>query len=121
MDHTTDVDRPYRDAWRHFWRWYIASLCMFVGFLPVFASIGLAFPSVIANGGLIFALFAIYGITWVAVTNVARRWPCPRCGEYFFGSMWLPQLPMLFVRTCRSCGLPRNAPSDPDAPTMSVT
>jgi hypothetical protein len=86
---------------------------MFVAFLPLFATISALFPRIVAQDGVIFSLFGIYALSWVAVTSVARRWPCPRCGEYFFGTLVVPQLPMLFVRSCRSCGLPKNAATDP--------
>lgn len=119
MDRVTEAAGPYSESWRRHRRWYLTSLGMFVGYLPVFATIGMAFPGLISNDWVIFPLFAIYAITWISVTNVARRWPCPRCGERFFGGLWLPQLPMLLVRSCRSCGLPKNAPADPDPPTMS--
>jgi hypothetical protein len=117
----SDAAGPYTDSWQSYRRWYLASLGMFVGYLPVGVTIGMLFPGIISNNRVIFPLFGIYAISWIALTNVARRWPCPRCGEDFFGSLWLPQLPMLFVRSCRYCGLPKNAPADPDPPTMSFT
>ncbi len=91
---------------------------MFLGYLPTFAILSGLFPELL-NGPLIFVAFAAYALTWLYFANVSRRWLCPRCGEYFFGTPWLPQLPMMFVRRCRSCDLPKYAPSDPDPPTMT--
>ena len=114
----TDQKGPYTNSWRRYSRWYAASIGMFIGYLPVFALIAGLFPAVLESW-LVFPMFALYALTWVYVSNVARRWPCPRCGEHFFGTLWLPQRPMFLVRSCRSCELPKYAASDPDPPTMA--
>ena len=108
---------PYTESWRRYSRWYAVSIGMFVGYLPVFGLIAGLFPAV-GDSWLVFLLFAVYGLTWMIVSYIARCWPCPRCGEPFFGTLWLPQLPMFLVRTCRACDLPKYAASDPDPPTM---
>jgi len=106
--------QTYSASWRAYRRWYYTSLALFVGYLPLFGTFAAILSSLRAADWVIFVAFAIYASTWVAASNVARRWPCPRCGEYFFGTLWLPTLPMFLIRTCRYCDFPKYL--DPDSP-----
>ena len=109
-----EADGPYTSSWQHYNRWYFASLGLFIGYLPTFVIASALFPDALNRSAVVFPLFLIYAGAWVTSSNIARRWKCPRCGEPFFGSMWLPQWPMAFVQKCRYCGLPKSADRDPD-------
>ena len=106
--------RTYSESWSAYRRWYYTSLALFVAYLPVFGTYSAILSPPKSEAWKVFVPFFVYGLTWVATTNVARRWPCPRCGEYFFGTLWLPSLPMFLVRTCRYCDFPKYF--DPDRP-----
>jgi hypothetical protein len=105
---------PYAESWQRYRRWYFGSLTLFIGYLPTFALLSLLVPALLDQTPVLLVLFFLYGGSWMFASSVARRWRCPRCGELFFGSMWLPQWPMAFVSTCRDCGLPKYADRDPD-------
>jgi hypothetical protein len=107
-------DSTYRASWRHYRWWYAASLVLFVAFLPVFALAANRFPEALRHDGIVITAFLIYAGTWARASNVALRWKCPRCGKYFFGDLMASRLPMLFVRSCRNCGLPKYANADYD-------
>ena len=104
----TAPTHDYAASWRRYRLWYAASLVLFVAYLPVFALAARRFPA-LHRDGVVLTAFLIYACTWAAVSNVAQRWPCPRCGEYFFGKPMGTRWPMLFVRSCRSCGLRKYA------------
>jgi hypothetical protein len=105
----------YQASWRSYRRWYIASLGLFILFLPAFAIAAQRFPSLMRRDSMIISAFFGYAALWMAVTAVARRWKCPRCGHCFFLlDVMQAQWPMVFVRCCRACGLPKYASEDPD-------
>ena len=105
----------YRASWRSYRRWYIASLGLFILFLPAFAIAAQRFPSLMHRDSVVIPAFFGYAALWMAVTTVARRWKCPRCGHCFFlRDAMQAQWPMAFVRSCRACGLPKYASGDPD-------
>ena len=106
----------YAGTWRRYRIWYGASLLLFVAYLPIFALAGHFFPAAMHNAGVVIPAFFAYAITWMVVSVVAKRWKCPRCGHPFFLTGFMQtQPPMLFIRSCKSCGLPKYATSDPDA------
>lgn len=77
--------RTYGASWRSYRRWYIASLGLFILFLPTFAMAAQRYPSLMQRDVVIIpAFFLGYAALWMAVTTVARRWKWPRCGRYFF-------------------------------------
>lgn len=106
----------YAASWRNYRRWYAASLLIFIAFLPTFAFAARHFPSLLRGDGVVITAFFGYAALWIGVTTVARRWKCPRCGECFFlRDVSKPQWPMVFIRSCRACHLPKYATGDPDA------
>ena len=105
---------PYSESWQGYRRWYFGSLALFIGYLPTFALLVHLFPALIDHATVGVVLFFVYAGSWMVASTVARRWKCPRCGELFFGSTWVPQWPMAFVSTCRDCELPKYADRDPD-------
>jgi len=76
---------PYCESWRRYRRWYALSLGLAIAYLPVFAILANLLPAMQRGGAAIVIPFLLYGGTWVAASNVARDWECPRCGETFFG------------------------------------
>jgi hypothetical protein len=111
-----DADNgPYQASWRRYRWWYAASFALFILFLPAFALAAQRFPSLMHRDGVVITAFFGYAGLWMAVTTVARRWKCPRCGRCFFlRDVMQGQWPMVFVRSCRACGLPKYAIRDPD-------
>jgi hypothetical protein len=104
----------YTPTWRRYRIWYAVSLILFVAYLPAFVIASHFFPGAMHRASVIIPAFFAYGITWMVVTVVAKRWKCPRCGRPFFLTpVMQTQPPMLFIRSCRSCGLPKYAGSDP--------
>jgi hypothetical protein len=105
----------YRASWRRYRCWYAASLGLFIAFLPAFALTAQRYPSLMHSGSVIIFAFFAYAALWMAVTAVARRWKCPRCGHCFFlRDVMQTQWPMVFIRSCRNCNLPKYANEDPD-------
>jgi hypothetical protein len=113
----------YKRSWRGYLFCYITSWVLFAGLLPTFAIVAKRFPGFVTPGTFVLPAFVLYAILWQQVVKAARLWRCPRCGNYFFGTLddldlmtqRRSRMPMLFIRKCRSCNLPKFAMSNPDS------
>ena len=118
MPHTTIVSHadpaPYAPTWRRFWRWYLASWALFLGYLPGIAVVSTRWPDRFAPGGSSLWLFLGYAALWATTLYQARAIRCPRCGARFFALRQGWRVPLLFVDRCQTCGLPKYAERDPE-------
>ena len=53
-----------------------------------------------------FVVAIAWMVFFVIAGNLALRFPCPRCGKWFFAKWWCHNN---FARRCVHCGLPKYA------------
>lgn len=109
----TQSTSGYEAAWSRYRRWHLASFALLLAYVPSVALVVALSPGFLDHNVDVVAAFVVYAGSWLATYRVARGLRCPRCGELFFGSLWLPELPLSLVNKCRNCGLPEYAHDGP--------
>ena len=96
------------DPWRDYRKRRNLVLFAFLGYVPAVFVVGLVtvrwFHTTIPVFVAAFGWMAFYAVAG----NLFVRFPCPRCGKWFFAKWWFHNT---FARRCVHCGLPKY--SDP--------
>lgn len=99
----------YAEAWRGYRRLRRINLLSPPAMFIAFAVMEWNFP----RSPLVLPLIFLFMLPWMITGTLLQRWPCPRCGQQFFGT-WANLLPNIFIRRCNNCGLPKGE-TDPGA------
>src|SRR5689334_811763 len=77
-----------------------------LGYVPICFTVGVLSSHLFST--FIPAFVAAIGwMVFIIITgNLAVRFPCPRCGKWFFAKWWYHNT---FARRCVYCGLPKYA------------
>jgi hypothetical protein len=83
-----------------------ALLCVeFLAFIPFVAFMERALRNVFPTGNSAFmAAVLMFGAVYLFTGSRLRSFPCPRCGENFFGGFFATPGTVL-GRSCANCGL----------------
>ena len=82
----------------------------FLAYVPVCFVVAVLSMRLFSTFTPAFAVAIAWMIFSVIAGNLALRFPCPRCGKWFFAKWWYHNN---FARKCVHCGLPKWA--DPNA------
>jgi len=75
----------------------------FLGYVPVCFTVGMLSMRVFSTFTPAFVVAIAWMVFFVIAGNLALRFPCPRCGKWFFAKWWYHNN---FARRCVHCGLP---------------
>jgi hypothetical protein len=78
----------------------------FLGYVPVCFTVGMLSMRVFSTFTPAFVVAIAWMVFFVIAGNLALRFPCPRCGKWFFAKWWYHNN---FARRCVHCGLPKYA------------
>jgi hypothetical protein len=84
-------------------RTYLAWFAL-VGYVPVCFGVGVLSMRLFSTFTPAFVVAIAWMIFSVITGNLALRFPCPRCGKWFFTKWWYYNG---FARRCVHCGLPK--------------
>lgn len=109
MVYPVTVKNPVPEAWNEYRKRRNTVLMVVVGYMPVMFGIGLLSQQLFSTFAPAFAA-AFAGMAFLVIAfNMLLRFPCPRCGKWFFATWWYHNN---FARRCVHCGLPKYAAPD---------
>jgi len=107
-----DGKHRYRSQWQAYRnrRNLIAVILVaeFLSFFPFWILVATIERHFFSPNKLFFPAAFLFGAVYLFTGSRLRRWPCPRCGKNFLGTM-LATSETVLGRTCAHCGLPRYA------------
>ena len=78
----------------------------FLAFFPFMALMKYALSLVFPTGNTAFlASFLMFAAVYLFTGSRIRTFPCPRCGENFFGGVFFATPRTVLGRKCANCGL----------------
>jgi len=75
-----------------------------LGYVPVVLSVGVLSMWLFSTYTPAFVVAIGWMVFCVVSGNLAVRFPCPRCGKWFFAKWWYHNS---WARRCVHCGLPK--------------
>ena len=78
----------------------------FLGYVPVVFGVGMFSVRLLSTLTPVFVVAIAWMVFFIITANRALRYPCPRCGKWFFEKWWYHNS---FARRCVHCGLPKYA------------
>ena len=103
---------PSIDAWDEYRKRRKRAFFAFIAYVPVVSVIALLSLCLFSTFTPALVVAFAWMVFLVIVGNVVVRFPCPRCGKWFFAKWWYHNG---FARRCIHCGLPKYA--DPTMPS----
>ena len=100
------------DAWDSYRKRRNIAVFAFIGYVPVVFSVGVLSIRLFSTPTPAFVLAFMWMAFAVVAGNIALRFPCPRCANWFFAKWWYYNS---FARRCVHCGLAKYA--DPTLPS----
>lgn len=77
---------------------------VFLGYVPIVSGVGMLSMWLFSTFTPAFVVAIGWMVFFVIAGNLAVRFPCPRCGKWFFAKWWYHNS---FARRCVHCGLPK--------------
>ena len=96
------------NAWDDYRKRRNLALFTLIGYIPVVFVIALLSIRLFSTFTPAFVAAIAWMVFSVIAGNLALRFPCPRCGKWFFKKWWYYNS---FARRCVHCGLPKYADS----------
>lgn len=78
----------------------------FLGYVPVVFMVAVLSMRLFSTFTPAFVVAIAWMVFFAIAGNLALRFPCPRCGKWFFAKWWYHNS---FARRCVHCGLPKYA------------
>jgi hypothetical protein len=94
------------DSWNEYRRRRNIMLFAFVGYVPIIFGLGVLSAHLFSTLTPALVLAFAWMTFLVVAGNFSLRFPCPRCGKWFFAKWWYYKG---FARRCVHCGLPKYA------------
>jgi hypothetical protein len=100
-----DLSRP-TVAWDGYRKRRNILLLTFVAYVPLMSVVALLSVRIFHTFTPVFVVGIAWMVFFVIAGNALTRFPCPRCGKWFFAKWWYYNS---FARRCVHCGLPKYA------------
>jgi len=102
----TCLEMATPNAWDVYRKRRNLALFAFFGYVPVVSVIAFLSIRLFSTLTPAFVVAIAWMVFFVIAGNLSLRFPCPRCGKWFFEKWWYYNT---FARRCVHCGLPKYA------------
>ncbi len=92
------------DVWEEYRRRRKVWLFAVIGYVPIVFAVALLSMSLFSTFTPAFVVAFVWMAFLAIAGNLVIRFPCPRCGKWFFARWWYYNG---FARRCVHCGLPK--------------
>jgi hypothetical protein len=100
----------YQSEWENFkrrrTRIYLFMVLEFLAFIPFVGLVGIVERRLLGTDHLFKPAVLLWGALYLLTGSRLRTFPCPRCGQKFFGGFFATSGNFLGNK-CASCGLPK--------------